>query len=268
MTICLAVICDKGERVIMASDSMLTSSGLSIEFEHRKPKLMAVSNNCVMATAGDALVHTELHEATCESAEALNKPTVGQIVDCVKKAYTGLRQQKIVETILLPKGFEGIDDFYHKQRNIMPEIAMTIQRQIDRFDYGLDVLLGGVDTRAHIHGIENPGTSAPYDSIGYSAIGSGYPHATTTFIANEYHEDFPLHSALLVAYEAKKISEKAPGVGANMTNMCVIAKNGVKMLSDNDIRKIDQVYKSRIEEQKKLNTAKDWAKELSGVLEF
>src|SRR3989442_2698918 len=105
MTICLAVICDKGERVIMASDSMLTSSGLSIEFEHRKPKLMAVSNNCVMATAGDALVHTELHEATCESVEALKNPTVGQIVDCVKKAYTDLRRQKIVETILTPKGF-------------------------------------------------------------------------------------------------------------------------------------------------------------------
>ncbi len=250
----------------MATDSMLTSPSLSIEFEHKSPKLEALTDNCAIATAGDALVHTELCEATGEAVGSMKNPSILKIVDCVKKAYANLRQQKILETILIPKGFEDMDDFYQKQRHILPEIAMTIQRAIDRYDYGLEILVGGVDSRAHIHAVVNPGTSAPFDSLGHAAIGSGYPHATTTFIAHEYHEDFPLHSALLVAYEAKKISEKAPGVGSNMTNMCVIAKNGVKVLSDNDIKMIDQVYKARIEEQRKLNTTKDWAKELSGVL--
>ena len=72
----------------------------------------------------------------------------------------------------------------------------------------------------------------------------------------------------MIAYEAKRVSEKAPGVGSNMTNMCVINKNGVKMLSETDISRIDEVYRSRIEEQKKQNTAKDWAKELGGALKF
>ena len=252
----------------MASDNMITSSGLSVEFEHRRPKLMQVADNCVIATAGDALVVTELHEAACDEIDKLNRPSIKQIVDCIKQSYTDLRHKKIEETILSPRGFENIGDFYRRQTNMMPEIVMTIQRRIEQFDFGLDVLLGGVDTRAHIHGIENPGTSAPYDSIGYAAIGSGMPHATTTLIANEYHEDFPLYNALMIAYEAKRVSEKAPGVGSNMTNMCVINKNGVKMLSETDISRIDEVYRSRIEEQKKQNTAKDWAKELGGALKF
>ena len=70
----------------------------------------------------------------------------------------------------------------------------------------------------------------------------------------------------MVAYEAKKISEKAPGVGSNLTNMCVITKNSVRMLTDADIRKLDGVYRGKIEEQTKLLQGRDWAKELGGML--
>ncbi len=266
MTICLAAICEKGDKVIMASDSMLTSPSLSIEFEIKSPKLEELCENCAIATAGDALVHTELVEETALTINHMKSPTVTQVVDSIKKSYATLRQRKIVETILQPKGFESMADFYDRQRHILPEIAMTIQRAIDRYDYGLEILVGGVDTRAHIHAVVNPGTSAPFDSLGHAAIGSGYPHATTSFIANEYHQDFPLGRALLVAYEAKKISEKAPGVGSNLTNMCVISKNAVRMLTDADIKKLDQVYRGKIEEQTKLLQGRDWAKELGGML--
>jgi len=38
MTICIGVICENRKKAIFASDRMLTSPGLSIEFEHDEPK--------------------------------------------------------------------------------------------------------------------------------------------------------------------------------------------------------------------------------------
>ena len=39
MTICIGVICENRRKAIFASDRMLTSPGLSIEFEHDEPKI-------------------------------------------------------------------------------------------------------------------------------------------------------------------------------------------------------------------------------------
>ena len=34
MTICIGTICDNGKKAIVVTDRMVTSSGLSVEFEH------------------------------------------------------------------------------------------------------------------------------------------------------------------------------------------------------------------------------------------
>jgi 20S proteasome alpha/beta subunit len=105
---------------------------------------------------------------------------------------------------------------------------LTIQSQLDSYDYGLEILIGGVDSEvAHIYSIDAPGTSKCFDAIGFHAIGSGLPHAINTFIAKDYNQSFPLREALLIIYEAKKISEKAPGVGENITDISVISNKRI-----------------------------------------
>jgi hypothetical protein len=40
MTICIGVVCQNRKRAIFADDRMLTSPGLSVEFEHNEPRAL------------------------------------------------------------------------------------------------------------------------------------------------------------------------------------------------------------------------------------
>ena len=104
MTICIATICDGGEHIIMMTDAMITGKHLSIEFEHKRPKITIMANNCAVATAGDALAHTELFEEVREEIDKLKRPKVSNVVKCIKECFVKLRQKEIMERILNPRG--------------------------------------------------------------------------------------------------------------------------------------------------------------------
>jgi len=253
----------------MISDAMLTSDVLSIKFEHRTPKLTELSDNCVAATAGDALAHTPLFELAKTELNNLKSPLVSDIVDCLKICYKELRQKEILERIIAPRGFPDFETFYKIQRELHPDVSLSVQRQIDTYsiggEEGVTILVGGVDTKgAHIHVVGNPGISVSFDAIGYNAIGSGTPHALATFISREYHHLLPLNEALLIAYEAKKISEKAPGVGDKITNICVIDE-GILQFDEDDVKELDRVYYEKKKSETEFTKTKDWANELKNL---
>jgi hypothetical protein len=229
---------------------MLTSEYLSIQFEHKTPKIIPLTDDCMVATAGDALTHVELLERAMEEIGKAKSPTVSEIVDCLARCYKKMRLDRIKSTILESRGIADIETFYQSQRQMQPEVALTIQSEIDKFDSGLDLLVAGIDSKgAHIHQVSNPGVSLPFDAIGYNAIGSGLPHAMTTLITNNYHPSMSLERALLIVYEAKKVSEKAPGVGSRITNISIISDKGIKNMADDAVAELDKVYRMKLENQ-------------------
>lgn len=259
MTICLATICDEGKQVILMSDTMITEDGhLSIEFEHKRPKIIKLADNCAVATAGDALVHTELFEAVSTDVDKLKEPKISGIVENIVNCFADLRLRKIQEQFIKRRGIPDIETFYRMQQSMMPDIALMVQNDIDGYGVDLDVLVAGVDaTGAHIHYVGDPGTSMTWDSIGYHAVGSGTPHAVTTLIVNDYNQGIPLNKALLITYEAKKIAERAPGVGSN-TDVAIINNDGVKMFNSSEIQTLDEVYKKKAEAELAWKQEQDW----------
>jgi 20S proteasome alpha/beta subunit len=250
LTICLAAICGSGKQIIMIADAMLTSEYLSIQFEQKTPKIMPLCDCCMLATAGDALVHVELLDRAMPEIERAKSPAVSEIVGCLTKSYKQMRLDRIKTMILEKRGIENLETFYTNQRQMVPDVAMAIQGEIDTYDSGLDLLVAGKDSKgAHIHQIINPGISIPFDAIGYQAIGSGLPHAMTTFIANNYHSSMPLEKALLIAYEAKKVSEKAPGVGSQITNISIINDKGHSDMTDEQVARLESIYQSKLKNQ-------------------
>lgn len=247
----------------MVSDAMITGEELAIEFEHRTPKIFELTDNCVASTAGNALVHTELFDAVKEKVEELKSPRITDVVECIKLCFANLRQRDIEERILKPRGFPNLQAFYETQESLIREVALTIQNDIDTYEYGLDVLVGGIDDKgAHIYWVSDPGTSVSFDSIGYHAIGSGDAHAITTLITNDYHEQFQLPRALLLAYQAKKIAERAPGVGSKITNLAIATNKKVKFFTQDEVRELDEVYNRKLRAEQKWNQQQDWDKDL------
>jgi len=106
----------------------------------------------------------------------------------------------------------------------------------------LQILVAGVSGHsAHIYGVFDPGASKCFDSINFTAIGSGYPHAVNTLIARGFHNGFSVQDAIMAAYEAKARAENAPGVGAT-TDITVLLPDQKIDFQRESISDLGKVY--------------------------
>jgi len=80
----------------MASDTMITSEVLSIQFEHTTRKMTQLSDACVALTAGDALAHTELFNLVNDEITKLRTPSIFDIVPRTKECYQDIEKERYV----------------------------------------------------------------------------------------------------------------------------------------------------------------------------
>lgn len=236
MTICIAAICANRTAVVVASDRMLSAPFLTLEFDHPDAKIDQLSRSCVGLTAGDALVATDLYAGSAGLANQLQDPQIQMIADEVKRRFVKIRKSQINERVFQPRGL-SIDDFYLKGmiQHIPPDLAMLLDSQIQQGRLEASVIVAGVDgSGAHIYGIEDPGTSACYDRLGYHATGSGHRHALLSLVSAQQHWTLGINETVHNVFEAKKQAELAQGVGV-ATEMHIVTISGIRVLTPSDI---------------------------------
>ena len=95
---------------------------------------------------------------------------------------------------------------------------------------------------AHIYLIMNPGTGECFDSIGYHAIGSGEPHATSSLIEDGYScYSATLQEAMWGVFQAKRRAERAPGVG-QAGDFAIIEPGHVVRFSETTLASLQELY--------------------------
>jgi 20S proteasome alpha/beta subunit len=241
-TICIAVLCEKGKKVIAIADRMI--SGLDVEFEHEGRKIEILANNCIGLTAGSALVHREIFEPIKNKFKDQINPTINDLVETCKEYFYLLRNKRAEETYLKPLGLT-LSYFLETQRNLAPDLVTRLILNLERASLDLEILIAGVDKDGgHIYFIFDPGRSEIYDALGFRAIGSGEHHAETFLIEKNYNISFSLKKALYLIYEAKKISEKAPGVG-KLTDIVIIDHNGIKEVKKETLERLEELRKQK-----------------------
>jgi hypothetical protein len=246
LTICIGAICDEGKSVILSADRMITVDMLSQEYEHGIPKCSEVSETCLALTAGSALLPMEVFYGIEEEINRLRNPIVRDVVETIKKRYVGARRKLVEELYLIPRGF-SFETFYQNIEKLPPAISASLDNKIEMGGsngdhFSLQLVVGGVDgLGGHIYIIDDPGSAACFDDIGYACIGSGEPHAWGSFIANDYTSKVLLNEALYITYEAKVRAQKAPGVG-NVTDMWVITNKGISKVSDETLMDLQRIY--------------------------
>jgi 20S proteasome alpha/beta subunit len=254
MTVCIASLVGK-DRVIMIADKMVTVNMPNIKFERRTSKVIPINTTCALATAGDALIHTDILRRTQELQHA---KTIHDIATALHTAYVSERDRLAEELILKPVGL-SLNDMRDRQGQLRPEILLSMIQQMANFRFDSVMLIAGLDgSGAHVFCIVPPGTLRCMDAIGYWAIGSGEQHALQTFITSDYDEPISFSRALLVTYEAKKRAEKATGVG-QLTDISVITKDGIRNLTDAEIARLELVYQERLKDEN------DWLKKIDKI---
>lgn len=245
MTVCIGVLCESFKQVVVASDRMITATYPPIEFEHGMSKLEIICPSCIVLTAGDALAHADLCRNVRTRISGLSRPKISAITEVVREGYVAQRLQTIEQRFLEPRGWK-INDFYEKYVRTLPgDVVVTLDHQIATYDYGLSILVAGVDPdEAHIYGIRHPGETDCYDSLGYHAIGIGAMHAISSLIANGYLPTADLKFAVYYTYEAKKNAENAPGVGRDI-DIAIIRDGGHDIVTTDQINALGKIYETR-----------------------
>lgn len=245
MTVCIAALCNNAKSIIVVSDRMITATYPPVEFEHGIPKLEIICPSCVVLTAGDALAHADLCRNVREAISSISRPRTAQITEQVRRGYITQRLEAIEQLFFAPRGW-ALQDFYGRLIGALPtDLAVTIDNQIATYDYGLTIIIAGVDTdQAHIYGLRHPGMVDCYDSIGYHAIGIGSIHAISSLIANGYLPTTGVKMAIYLVYEAKRNAESAPGVGKD-TDMAILRESECQNITPEQISALEQIYDSR-----------------------
>lgn len=248
VTICIAAACGGAKAVVVAADRMVTASYPPVEFEHDMPKLERIGNACVALTAGDALAHVDLFRAVKDALAGFSAPSIAHTADVIQKTYVLERLKSAEQKFLNPRGWT-IAQFYSDIAKVVPpDLFLAVDHQIATYDYGLDILLAGIDVESHIYTIRNPGQVDCFDALGYNAIGSGALHALSTFISSGCSASLSINRAAYLVFEAKRRAEVAPGVGQGF-NMAVVTPQGIHELGQQEHNQLDDIYKKRTQPQ-------------------
>jgi len=249
MTICIGTICDNKQKAIAIADRMITDDSLSIEFEHKEKKIIQIAKNCIAMTSGSSISFQEILEPIISKFKD-EKPKISIIVEEIAESYTTIRKKKVDEKYFRPRGL-SIKEFYEDQSGLSERLIEGLDRIVDEFEFpsletpvGLEILVVGVDDKAHIYLITNPGTFVPFDELGWHCIGSGYPQAENSLISNKFDPSLNLNKGLYLTYEAKKRAEVSPGVG-HVTDVLVIDTNGIRFLSEDAVRGLNDLFEEK-----------------------
>lgn len=233
-----------GQAVVVASDRMVTMGGLQ-EFEHEVPKVNEIGRCLVALVAGDALRGNVLVRAV----QATGQATVGDVRSVANVAairYGELRRQHLDSTVFEPRGLT-LAEFYHGglHSGLLPQIVGGLDQQVANFDFGLEVLIAGVDEEGgHLFQIGNPGGAGvvlDLGPIGFSAIGSGGLHAIQAMIGFGHTPSRGLNDTIFRVFGAKRRAEVAPGVGHD-TDLLVITERGTVKLSQDALDELQRIY--------------------------
>lgn len=240
-------MCNEAKNVVAVADRMISVDFLSLQFEQHTRKVDRIGERFVALTAGDALGHTEIIRAATQEIARLSQSTVYEVALQVERCFIEARQQLAENSTLRRVGLDYAT-FLEQQRNLSPELVSALMSEYQSVELGIELLLAGVDsTGGHLYLVEDPGLTTCFDSIGYTAIGSGLPHAESFLTEADYAPNIPLNRAIWLGYVAKRRSERAPGVGSRYTDVLVInEEKGVQFLDSPTLDKLDSLYQQYV----------------------
>lgn len=244
MTVCIGILCERGDKVIVASDRMWTEKYLSIEFEHEGSKIVEISESSVATTAGSVVVPTELLENVKREVKDKDLREVSEIAKVAKKYFIEERNKRVSDEYFEPRALT-LKDFYHSgvQSHLHPTIVQRLDSMVEDYKFELEIMVGGVDNKGgHLYVVFSPGRLEPFDRVGYLSIGSGSPHVESTFILNGFSQNWKLGKALYIVYEGKRLAEKAPGVGKKTDIAIIDRDNGITLVPESTIKYLSKIF--------------------------
>lgn len=242
MTQLIAIICDCGRSLVGISDRMVTTGDMTLGFESPNRKAEIITSKSAVLLAGTVHEPDLVRDA---KQRARGKDRIREIAEAFADVYLELRTKRIEDEVLKARaGIKSFAEYHQKQKMLHESLIFDLNERVRNHDLGLSVILLGIDDSAHIFHITNPGTARSFDNLGYCTVGMGDRHADNVFAWYRYSSTTPLNEALYIAFEAKKKSEMAGGVGA-ITDVLIITGDGPQIVEESTVQALLEVYNER-----------------------
>jgi hypothetical protein len=227
--------------LIGISDRMITSR--DVEFESRLTKICGFAPaNVVCLGAGDADATFEICSDTHHQVMGNGATSVRAVAELFADSHATLRRSRLERLWLSPLKLD-LDTFISRQQEMDPALVSELaeRMQAEEGDLGAEAIIAGVEPTGavHIYHIDDPGTSVCCDRSGFLAIGYGARHFETLFMSAGYDSKWPFFATLLLAFQAKKLAELAPGVGKS-TDIILMRKEGVRAFLPEELNVIEK----------------------------
>jgi 20S proteasome alpha/beta subunit len=126
------------------------------------------------------------------------------------------------------------------------DLALSLDAMVQCINLGVSVIPAGVyGSGGHTYSIEDPGTIACLDRLGFHAIGSGRRHAMMALAKYGQHQTTDLNPTIFNVSRAKRSAEVAPGVGLATEIRVITPDDGVIALNQRDLSALRSLYEKR-----------------------
>jgi len=217
---------------------------LNLEFEHHEKKIEQIGPRSKVMIAGDALLGAQVVEKARGTIAALPNPSTQQVADVLRDTYMTVHLERAEQVILFPRGLTFKEFKEHGATQIPLQVYLTIDNTLFTFGLGVvEFLVAGADAtgahlfRVHYNGLSGGSWQEWCDKLGYSAIGTGAPHASILLAIEGQHRGRSIAETLYNVYCAKRTSEVAPGVGS-ATDLAIITAEKIEILKEDRLKKL------------------------------
>jgi hypothetical protein len=217
MTVGIAAICEADTeypKIVFCADRQISSS---VKFEHGRSKVLPITNSCwVILSTNDPLVCDLIINNVREKIKE-STPQIKEVAELFSNELSTYFRQTREREVLAKYGLT-YPTFIENSQTLSDVMMRTILSEVNNYDYEFDAhfLLFGLEPTPHIYLIDEEGRYKPYDYLGFVTIGSGRDQAFSELTKYAYHPNISYSEGLVRVYNAKKVAERAVGVGEPM----------------------------------------------------
>jgi 20S proteasome alpha/beta subunit len=244
MTVCVAVLCDEGRAVVLASDKRIGKG--YIEEDLQISKLQVIHPHWIMMMSGDDISPLfDLADRARDELPSAKEASLEVVTEVLQRNYEMIRMKRAEAEHLKPLGWTT-ERFTKEGSASLPNYEV-IQSRLREYELSVEILVAGFDRKlsppAKIFTMLSAQRGIPirHDIPGFAAIGSGSAGAEFMLFYKDVGQKLPIRAAVYYALEAKYFGEHASGVG-EATDMYVMQFDGtfVRMIQISDEKTIEK----------------------------
>lgn len=229
MTICIAAFCHASKSLILACDSMVTTSDMSAD--PGAVKILPVSSQWMTMFAGNdiSVVTPIMHRMDNVLLSSLDDVSGAFRVSFAAELM--LRAQDV----LMPLGFTVEEFKEHGLERLGADTFSRLLYQMENQQIEVEFLVAGFEEmRPYIFTVQHPGKVNHYSELGFWAIGSGQTAALGSLFNQKYQVRFlDENAAIYRVIEAKFNAENAVGVGER-TILLILRPDGSRTVAKSE----------------------------------